>query len=292
MKKRTGIFNVIVAVFLAIEIATVLFVLKWGLVASLKEYNDFLVHPAGFPKKIIFENYATAFRNFFVRINSNDGGFKVVYIETMLFNSIIIAIGGAAVQTVCCCIMAYISAKFDFKLCKFIYFLVVLSIALPIIGSLPSEITVLSALGLYDNMFGFVLVQRFNFLGTYFLVFYAAFKAVPRDFNDAARVDGASNARVMFRIMIPIVRNTLFTILLLNSVAAWNDYQSALVYLPSYPTLAYGMYAFMFHKASQDVGIPTVQIAGCFIVLLPILIVYVALNDKFLGNLSMGGVKE
>lgn len=292
MKKRISVFNIIVAIILAIEVATVLFALCWGLMASLKEFNDFLVYPLGLPKKVTFQNYVTALENFFVRIRLDDGSFTVVYIETMLFNSVIIAIGGAAVQTICCCIMAYISAKFDFRLCRFIYFLVVLSIALPIIGSLPSEITVLNALGLYDNMFGFVLVQRFNFLGTYFLVFFAAFRAIPRDFNDAARVDGASNTRVMFNIMIPVVRNTLFTIILLNSVAAWNDYQSALVYLPSYPTLAYGLYALMFHKAGQGVSYPTVQVAGCFVVLLPILVVYIALNDKFLGNLSMGGVKE
>jgi ABC-type glycerol-3-phosphate transport system permease component len=208
----------------------------------------------------------------------------------MALYSVIYAGGCAFVQTLATCIVAYATARFDFKLSKIIYSTVLILMVLPIIGSLPSELQLTKNLGLYDTLFG-PLVLKFNFIGMYYLVFYATFRGVPKAYTEAAKIDGASNMRIMTRIILPLIKNTFLTIMLINFVAYWNDYQTPLVYIPSYPTMAYGLYLYNFSTISEISDTP-MKIAGCMIVFLPILIVFIIFQKRLMGNVSMGGIKE
>jgi ABC-type glycerol-3-phosphate transport system permease component len=161
---------------------------------------------------------------------------------------------------------------------------------LPIVGSLPSEIMMAQNLGLYDQMWG-VWLMKANFLGMYFLVFFASFQSLPKDFAEAARMDGASNFRILFQISLPMVRNTFFVVLLLKFIDFWNDYQTPMIYLRSFPTAALGIYSFSFSYGTQS-SWPPMKITGSMILLLPVLIVFLCFHDKMIGNVSMGGIKE
>ena len=133
--------------------------------------------------------------------------------------------------------------------------------------------------------------MQFNFLGSYYLVFHAMFANVPKDFADAAYIDGAGEWRVMMQIMIPMVKNTFFVIVLLYFIGYWNDYQTPMLYIPSYPTMANGLYQF---SQSTDNALATVpmKLTGCMIMFLPILVLFLIFRNKMLGNISMGGLKE
>ena len=84
--------------------------------------------------------------------------------------------------------------------------------------------------------------MKLNFLGIYFLVFYSILKSLPKTFTEAAKIDGAHNFTIMLKIIFPLTITTFATILLLNFIAYWNDYQVPLIYLPSYPTIALGLF--------------------------------------------------
>ena len=160
---------------------------------------------------------------------------------------------------------------------------------IPIVGSYPSEINMLQKLGLYNTLVG-AWIQKANFLGMYYLVFYAAFKGLAKDYSEAAEMDGASEFTVMTRIMLPLVRNAYFTVFLVKFVEFWNDYQIPLLYLPSRPTLSYGLYYVSNYTANMISTVP-MRMAGCIIILIPILVLFIAFNDKLMGNITLGGVK-
>ena len=61
-------------------------------------------------------------------------------------------------------------------------------------------------------------------------------------YTEAACIDGAGNLSVLLRIILPLSRNTFFTVMLINFITFWNDYQTPLIYMPSKPTVAYGMF--------------------------------------------------
>ena len=98
----------------------------------------------------------------------------------------------------------------------------------------------------------------------------------------------------MLSIMLPMVKNVIGTIALIKFVEVWNNYQTPLIYLPENPTLMYG---FMMLTLSPPKGVPDfyalpARFAVCVVVALPIVVLFTAFNKQFLGNLSMGGLKE
>lgn len=84
---------------------------------------------------------------------------------------------------------------------------------------------------------------------------------------------------------------TFTTIFLIYFIEFWNDYQMALLYMPTHPTLAYGVY-YMKENRDPEMSREPLRLASCVIMALPILIVFIALRDKIMGNVSEGGVKE
>ena len=265
----------------------------WGLSTSLKTDLDFYLNPFWLPDGWFWNwqwsNYSYAFMNFVVKVEAG-AGFRIIYMEEMFLYTILYAFGCAFFQSFVCCIVAYMVVKFDYFFSKVIYTVVIVAMILPIVGSLPSEIQMSRALGFFDTIWG-MWIMKSHFLGMYFLVFHAMFRGIPKEFADAARVDGAGNFQGLFSIMMPLVRNTLFTVILLNFIGYWNDYQVPLIYLPSYPTIAYGLYLFNFSTINSLSTIP-MKITGCMIMMLPILIVFLIFRNRLIGNISIGGLKE
>ena len=188
----------------------------WGLSTSLKTDLDFYLNPFWLPDGWFWNwqwsNYSYAFMNFVVKVEAG-AGFRIIYMEEMFLYTILYALGCAFFQSFVCCVVAYMVVKFDYFFSKVIYTVVIVAMILPIVGSLPSEIQMSRALGFFDSIWG-MWIMKSHFLGMYFLVFHAMFRGIPKEFADAARVDGAGNFQVLFSIMMPLVRNTLFTVIL------------------------------------------------------------------------------
>jgi ABC-type glycerol-3-phosphate transport system permease component len=161
---------------------------------------------------------------------------------------------------------------------------------LPIVGSTPSELAIAHSLGFYNHIWGMWIMQA-HFLGMYYFVFHAMFRGIPKDFAEAAYIDGASEWRVLFSIMLPMVKNTLFIVMLLSFIGYWNDYQTPLLYIPSHPTVAYGLYLFS-RSTDQNLATIPMKLTGCMLMVLPIFVIFMIFHDKMIGNISMGGLKE
>ena len=116
------------------------------------------------------------------------------------------------------------------------------------------------------------------------------FKGVANDYRDAAFVDGAGHWRVFFTIMIPMIKTSIIALCILGFIGSWNDYMTPLVYLPNYPTIAYALFTFRNSTDSLVAQIP-MQLTGCVVVMVPIIILFVCFRNKIMGNLSIGGLK-
>lgn len=284
--KKFDLFFTIIFVFLITYVISLLIPLFWSFLSSLKDEWDYFVDPLGLPKKIVFSNYETAIDHFYIKFD-----FKTVRIGTMIFNSIIYAIGCSLCLTFGNCITAYCCSKFSkFKISGVYTVMVIVAMALPIVGSEPSRLQMLISLGLYDSLFGIIFLQ-IKFLGLYYLVFFAAFKAIPKDYSEAAYLDGAGNFTLFFRLMIPFVSKMFLTVTLIHFIVYWNDYQTPLLYLPSHPTLAYGLFKYS-NSLEAAISSPPMKMAGCMILFLPIFIIFCAFQKRLIGNIMVGGVKE
>ena len=287
-KFNRNIFIYVIFAVLALYVLSMCVLFLWSFVSSLKSRINFVEDPIGLPIKWMFSNYEKAFKEIKVLIPDGDG---VTYVKIfpMIVNSLLYSIGSTLVNVFVTCVMAYVVARYEYKMSKVIYSIVIVAMILPVVGALPSQIQIVKALGLYNKLIGLYIMNA-NFLGLYFLIFYAQFKGFDKGYSEAAFVDGASHYTVLFRIMLPLVMTTFYVICLLQFIGMWNDYMTPLVFMSSRPTLAYGLLEYQLSNANSVDSVP-MKLAGCMILTLPILVLYLLFQDKMMGNLTVGGLK-
>lgn len=258
----------------------------WGLLTSFKDsFMEFSMYgnTYGFPKEWKFSNYGEVFSKF----TMSAGPGKNVGFGTILGNSLLYALGCAFFKTLVPCLTAYACARFNFKTSKIVHNIVLITMIVPIVGSLPSELKVAYALGFHNHIWG-LWIMAANMQGLYFFVMYSAFKAMPMGYSEAAKIDGASNGQILLQIALPLMKNLFFTVLLINFVEYWNNYQTPKVYLPYYPTLGYTLF---YYSNSNNFSESTQVIALAFIVATPVLLLFLIFQERLMGNLTMGGLK-
>lgn len=292
-KKHIPAFAMVTLVVLVIYTISLSMPMIWGIYTSLKDIMSFIEDPVWPSLSFSFENYIQAFDQFKTDIDVMVDGTKTVqtvYYEHMMVNSLVYSVGSSFIQTAIICVTAYATSRFNFKFDKVIYTIVIVTMILPIIGSLPSELRMAKAFHLYDTIWGMFLMKA-NFLGMYYLVFHAMFRALPKDFDEAAYMDGAGNFTIFFRINLPLVVGTFVTVMLIKFIDFWNDYMTPMIYMPNYPTIAYGLYKFIQDTTNGKSG-TQIKLSACMLVFIPNFLIFIIFRNKLIGNISMGGLKE
>lgn len=291
-KIKINTLAIVTLVILIIYCICILSPIFWGFLTSVKNIDDFRHNVLGFPKKqfgFAFENYTFVLSKFKADA-IYEGQSGTVGLSGMLYNTLMYVVGSALISTIVPCLVAYVVAKFPCKVSSILYGIVLVTMIIPIIGSYPSEIVMLKKLHLYNRMYG-AWIQKANFLGMYFLVFHATFVRFSNDYSEAAYLDGASEFTVMTKIILPLVRNIFFTVFLIKFIEYWNDYQSPRLYFPGFPTIAYGSF-YMATNYRGGLAYVPYRMAGCIIVVIPILLLFLMFSERLMSNISMGGLKE
>lgn len=286
MSRKMDAFQVVLYAIVTIYCLSMIYVLLFGFVNSLKDATDYeWNNPFGLPSKEFgwhFDNYAKVLNDFKVfTLGGNE-----VYLMQMFFNSLSYAVLMSLFCMATQIITAYAIAKYDFRGKSILYGVAVVVMLLPIIGSLASEVQMAETFNFRNNLIG-VCIMKCKYPGLYFLVFYATFKGLSWTYAEAAQIDGAGHFRVFIEIMLPLIKSTVFAVFILLFIEYWNDYYTPMVFLPESPTMSYGLFLFQTdNKASTPV-----QLASCLMACLPILVVFVAFKDKIMSNVTMGGIK-
>lgn len=261
----------------------------WVLLTSLKGRLDFIANPFGLPREWRFSNYWDVFGELSVSVTGRNGSPTEVLLPRLFFNALVYSLASTIVTTLSHCVTAYVVAKYRFRFGRILYATVIVTMILPIVGNLPSMLQLMNAIGFYDNLFGLVIMKA-SFTGTNFLIFYATFRSISWEYAEAAFIDGASHAHVMFRIMIPLAKTTVLALALITFIGYWNDWQTSMIYMPNFPTVAYGLYQFQFNTTNATAGVPYLM-AACILVMLPVLILFLIFRNKLMGAIAVGGLK-
>ena len=277
------IFGIVFVLFCAYAV-TLLFPFLWLLVKSFEDpifydVNIMINGPFGIPEKFVFNNYIDAF----TKMTYNEVSFV-----GMIFNSLwYIALGltWAMIWPVC---VGYVFAKYNFKGKEFIYALAIFSMTVPIIGSGGAYYRFIAFFKLYDSGPLFDLVTGTAGFGSGMLILYGAFKSISWSYAEAVFIDGGSNYTAFFKVMLPQAMPIITAMMITNGIGLWNEYYSRMMYNPSYPTVATGLY---FISLTIDRFGKPLYFAGLIISLIPVLLVFTAFSDKMLKSLSIGGLK-
>ncbi len=217
--------------------------------------------------------------------NQNTSFLKIV------FQSFFYAIVGSVVVAIVPAVVGYLAAKYPYKFSSLLYAITLTVMILPIVGSDPSRIRLMSQLYLFDTMIGDFIVN-FTFTNVYFLVFYSYYQGMSGTYSEAAEIDGASQFRTLFSIILPLASKMMGTVILIYFILRWNSYDWQMIYLPNTWMIAYRIYTITsINKNILNNSTPTVM-AAAMILAIPILILFIIFKDKIMGNISMGGLKE
>ena len=260
--------------FLAISLIVPI---MWILLNSFKMDEEFHVSSYGLPTRWIFANYMEAF-------SLNVKGTNIV---GMLGNSIIMTVGSTVLNSFWLLVTSYTMAKFKFRFNSTIYTIVLVVMCIPAIGGTSFQYTFYQTIGIYDTFFS-IFVHASGW-GSNFLLMYAVFKGVSNTYMEAAYMDGAKNFRIFWQIMVPQVIPTAGSLALLNALGTWNDYFTSYMWLPGHPTLSYGLYEVQAQATTNNMY--PMLFALMILCTLPILIVFIFMQNTIMENVTTGGIK-
>ncbi|GLC90364.1 carbohydrate ABC transporter permease [Lysinibacillus piscis] len=246
----------------------------WVILAALKtEAEVFSFPPKIFPDVPQWKNFVDAW-------NSQPFG-------TYLKNSVIVTVMTTLGQLISCSLVAYGFARYDFKY-KNILFVILLATMM-----IPWDVTMIP-LYMEFNMLGWIntlkpLVVPAFFGSAYYIFLLRQFlMSVPKDLENAARIDGANEFQIFFKIFLPIMKAPLILIAVLNILSVWNDYLGPLIYLQdqSKYTLALGLAAF---KGIHDLQILPIMSITLVMIIPPVVIFLFA--QKYIVEGISGSIK-
>lgn len=303
-KRDFTAMHVIMLILLIIYTILLFFLLLWGILTAFKTAHEWEggwdngrpANYAGFPHHwiddetglpVFISNMQKVLRH--SKSTLSDG--SEVGIGTMAVNSILYSLGCAFTNTLVPFVTAYACAKYKNPVSKIMVAVALAVMAIPIVGAEPAALTLAYRLNLYNHIWG-QWVMKANYLGVYFLVFYAAFNVQPKAYDEAALVDGANQWHIMTRVSMPLCMGEFGTVLLINFITYWNDYQTPFLYMPDKPTLAFNTWSLTFREVSEaDLSFPPVVITSAVMLLLPVLVLFLIFQKKLLTNVDIGGIK-
>lgn len=268
--KRAGL-----SVFTILYSAFVAGPLVWLLDSSLRSTQAIISKPVGVPTHLDWRNYATLL---------GDHQFWQGYMNSG------IVVGGAILLILLTSSMAgYGFARFTFRGRELMYAAIYVGMLLPpqlVIVPLFME---LRNFNLVNDRLGLILVYTAFALPVSVYILRRFFQQLPESIAESARIDGASEWTVFWRIMLPMSRPAVFTVMVLQFVLLWNEYVLALIILeqPSLMTLPVAL-SMLAGEYSSNIG---AMAAGLLMSILPLIIGFLILSDRFLTAMTSGAVR-
>lgn len=206
-----------------------------------------------------------------------------------LVDSILLTVPSTALVVIISTMAGYAFARLPFPGRTIMFYTVVLGLLVPFFTYMIPLYFQLRSMGLLDTLIGAILVLTMTGIafGTFFM--RAFFTDLPDELEQSARVDGCSEAQIFLRVLLPLVRPGLGALTVFTFLANWNNFLIPLLYLPSgrYRPLTTGLYMFTGGR-SLDIG-PLA--AGTLITILPVLIVFLALQRQVTQGFLSGAIK-
>jgi ABC-type glycerol-3-phosphate transport system permease component len=259
----------LVAVFIAL-VPTIFMIMT-----ALKSDDEYTFNKVGFPHALVFDHFDVVL-------------FQSPFFAWML-NSAILAGGAVLLSSVVSCLGAYAIARMQFKGRQFLFSASVALMAIPPVVMIVPLFVLYSRIGLISTYEGAILI--YAGLITPFSVYLLTtfFRTLPKELFEAARMDGAGDFLILWRIVLPLSLPALLTLLVVNALYVWNDLLIAIIFLQddAKRTLMAGISVFQGRYENQ---IPLVM-AGMVIASAPMIILYIAFQKYFIRGLMAGAIK-
>ncbi|WP_308257771.1 carbohydrate ABC transporter permease [Pseudonocardia lacus] len=258
--------------------------LLWVVVAATKSQPELLSSPA-----LWFGDGFSLFANLAQLFTEDGGAYGRWLLNTAVYSGV-----SAVGATLLAALAGYGLARFDFPGRRLFETALLGMVMVPATALVLPTYLLLSTLGIINTMWAVILPSLLSPFGTFLIRVYVA-ESVPEEIIDAARLDRAGELRIFFRIVLPMMRPALVTVLLFTLVATWNNYFQPLVMLSDadlYP-LTVGLTTW-FNLSQQAAGTKVVfhlVITGSLLAIVPLVVAFVLLQRFWRGGVATGALR-
>lgn len=276
MNQQKSFFQVMIIYSLLVLIALLmLFPLLWLLGTSFKSAGEdiFAFPPQFIPEQFTLENFTIVWQNY--------------PFSSYLLNSVIISVLTVSLNLLFCALAAYPLARMDFKGKDLIFALIIATIMIPFqIVMIPLYILTIN-LGLKNSYLGVILPNLASAFGIFLL--RQAFQGVPKELEEAGRIDGCSEIGIWWHIMLPAISPAIVTLAIFVFIGAWSDFLWPLIILdrPESYTLPLGVASL---ASALDLDWRLIA-AGSIISIAPVLLLFILLQRYIIPSSASSGIK-
>jgi len=275
IKFKNGTVRTLLYVILIIYSMSIFYPIFLMIITSLKENREIFTRPYSLPQSFNLDSYVHLFKI------SN----YLIYFR----NSIIITLTSLLIILALSSLISYVLAKYRFIGSRFLYFYFIAGLIIPIKLGTIGIIRIMLGLHVFDTLAALIIV--YVAMGIPFGVFILTdfIRLIPEELSNSARIDGCSEPKIFFRIILPLIRPALAAVAIINFIPIWNDFWFPLLLvrtdnvktIPLATALLYGQYETNFGL------IFSVLVAAS----LPVIIFYLIMSRQFIKGLSSGALK-
>ena len=267
--------NLLIQVFLATAAIVMLYPIFMMVLSGFKTTPEIFMSPFSMPKKFNIEN------------------FQVIWEKTNVpryfLNSIIVTVSSIALLLITGTMAAYAISRYKFRGALMVSLFFLSGLMLPLRLAIIPLFIQLKYLGLIDRLLGLIFIYTAMSLPATVFILTGFLRSLPKELEDSARMDGASELRIMLDIMVPLISPALVIAGIYSAVPIWNDFFFPLIFIqsPEWKTLAQGLTTF-FGEYSINYG---VLYAGLSLASLPMIFIFIVQSRRFIAGMTAGALK-
>ncbi|WP_042197745.1 carbohydrate ABC transporter permease [Paenibacillus camerounensis] len=242
---------------------------------SVKSFGEILSNAAAWPSEFVWSNYTQAW--------------KLARFSEAFRNSIIITVICVILIALFAAMAAYRMVRADSKFNRVLLLLFVAAMVVPFQTIMIPILQVVNFLGVNNSIAGLVMAQLGLSIPMAIFLFHGFIKSVPLEIEEAATVDGCNPLTVFFRIVLPLLKPMLMTIIVLNALGIWNDYllPSLILQAPELRTIPLATFSFFGQYTKQwDMALPALTLGVA-----PIVVFYLFMQRYIVEGIAAGSVK-
>jgi raffinose/stachyose/melibiose transport system permease protein len=204
-------------------------------------------------------------------------------------NSAIVSIATVLLVLVFGSMVSFYIARYRFKWNGALFFFFLLGMMIPIKLAIVPLFMLMKQLSIIDSLFSLIMVYTATGLPLAVLILTAFFQTMPRELEETSRIDGCSEMGILIRVVIPLMKPALGTVLIFNFITAWNDFFFPLVFIQTelHKTIPVGMMS-LFSQYSTNWNI---VFAGLTLSSIPMIVIFMFASKQFMEGLTAGAVK-
>ena len=273
--KKLNINHLIVHLILLAGVAVVVFPFLWMILTSFKTSGEAMkIPPTIFPEKFVTTAYHT--------IVSSAIPFGTVYM-----NTIISTVVTTIVQIAFCSMAGYAFGRIDFPFKNAIFVLILSVLMVPGQIFLIPQYQIIQKMGLLDTIPALFMPNLFSAFGTFLLRQF--FMSLPKEFEEAAIVDGCGRFRIFGQIMLPLVKPGIVALAIFTIKFAWNDFMWPLIVNTSMEKMTLGP-ALSTLQGQYTTEYP-MQMAGAVLAVVPLIVIFFLFQKQFIEGVAQSGIK-